>query len=271
MPILEQMKMEKASLLSENHDRSRLWNALRSPKSEEQRQTRQLCFLAANVTFLVISILVNITTWSRSVHSKCITPTDTTDAHKAIEYESRTFTGALVYDPEKKVAFRKPDGEREYFGPPSKEIDDAWHELLHGEFPVMTDEEAAPFRPDLTTIPSTGRYHFEPDMFHTLHCVNALRLEVSKSLYNVSTSHHHGDVKGISFPDGWDVVHMEHCMDRIRQSIMCHGDLTPSPLYFWPGFKIALGRTGAHTCRKWQPIREWMDRRGEQGPLLSPV
>lgn len=50
-------------------------------------------------------------------------------------------------------------------------------------------------------------------------------------------------------------------MDRIRQTIICFGDMTPSPMYTWDGFNLALGRTGAHTCRKWQPIRDWMDER----------
>ena len=70
-------------------------------------------------------------------------------------------------------------------------------------------------------------------------------------------------------PEGWDVAHMEHCMDRLRQAVMCHGDLAPSPMYSWEGFNFALGRGGEHTCRKWEPIRVWMDERGEKGPVLE--
>lgn len=108
---------------------------------------------------------------------------------------------------------------------------------------------------------------FRPDMYHTLHCMNAIRSEVSKSLYNVSAGHHH---HGLILPKGWDVPHMEHCMDRVMQSIMCFGDLTPSPLYYWPGSNIAFGRAGPHTCRKWGPIRDWMDERGTRGSVLKP-
>ncbi|KAF2159760.1 hypothetical protein M409DRAFT_29764 [Zasmidium cellare ATCC 36951] len=267
---LEQMRLEKAGFLeADDSDRS-VWAALRGPHSEHQRQTRQYVLLAVNVTILILSLLVNIWTWAR-VEPKCIRETDMQDAHSAIQYEQRVFTGALVYDPETKRAIRKQDAEHEYFGPPSEELDAAWHKLLHGEFPVMRPEEAAQFEPELTRIPKTKEFHFEPDMFHTLHCLNAVRLEASKSLYNISGGHSHGSVPGISLPEGWDLAHMEHCMDRIRQSIMCHGDLTPSPLYYWPGFKIALGRTAAHTCRRWQPMRDWMDKRGSEGPLLDPL
>ena len=88
-------------------------------------------------------------------------------------------------------------------------------------------------------------------------------MEVSKVLYPNMTDyephdHHLGNIK---LPRGWDVAHLEHCMDRLRQVLMCHGDLTPSPLYRWDGFNLAFGRTGEHTCRKWEPIREWMDER----------
>ena len=30
-----------------------------------------------------------------------------------------------------------------------------------GQFPTMSEEEAAPFKPDLTRLPSDGEYHFE--------------------------------------------------------------------------------------------------------------
>jgi hypothetical protein len=39
---------------------------------------------------------------------------------------------------------------------------------------------------------------------------------------------------------------MDHCLDQIRQSIQCNGDLSPVPLYWWDG---------------WESIREWVDRR----------
>ena len=61
----------------------------------------------------------------------------------------------------------------------------------------------------------------------------------------------------------WKLDHMEHCIDHLRQVIMCHGDLTPAPLYSWEGFGIELVRSGSHTCRKWEPIQAWMAARSE--------
>ncbi|KAK4496645.1 hypothetical protein PRZ48_012627 [Zasmidium cellare] len=179
---------------------------------------------------------------------------------ETVQYEERTFTGALKYDTDSKELYREHDAEREYFGEPSILIEDAWDRLLHDEFVPMTIEEAAPFEPELTVLPWEGNFFFElasPDVLHSLHCINGLRKELSQYMYNSSAT--------VSSYSSSDLAHLEHCMDRLRQSIMCHGDLTPSPLYTWPDSPIALGRSGAHTCRKWEPIREWLDDRKVRG------
>lgn len=54
---------------------------------------------------------------------------------------------------------------------------------------------------------------------------------------------------------------MEHCIDRLREYVMCHADLTPSPLYSYDGWPGVIGKAGPRVCRKWEPIRRWMDSR----------
>ena len=58
--------------------------------------------------------------------------TELHDARSAIEYEERAYTGALSYDAEKREIIKVNDSKLEFFGPPSKIIDDAWQYLLHG-------------------------------------------------------------------------------------------------------------------------------------------
>ncbi|KAM3420433.1 hypothetical protein BST61_g3706 [Cercospora zeina] len=269
-----------------------LWQAvIRQPTTDRQRAVRLYILLAVNAVLFLFSLALYLRTVLLQQRKEaaalppCVHRTDMEDARSAIEYEEQDSTGALVYDPDTKTAGRRQDAEVDYFGPPSLALDRTWHQLLHatplrvpahpsrltaspGELPIMTDEEAIPYLPELLRIPKTNAYHFEPDVFHTLHCLNAVRLEVSKSLYNTThaSSHHSPRVE---LPDGWDVSHMEHCLDRLRQSVMCHGDLTASPLYYWEGFNLALGRTGKRTCRKWEPIRKWMDERGKRGKVLD--
>ena len=104
-------------------------------------------------------------------------------------------------------------------------------------------------------------------MLHSLHCLNAVRKEASKTLYNVTQVEGEDHVLEHAWPPGGKEAHLEHCMDRIMQSIMCHGDLTLSPLFWWEGFNIAIGRSGEHARRKWGPIRRWLDERGKSGVL----
>lgn len=274
---VKEASLLKAPLLVEEESRGekeKLWQVLmRSPRTDQQRAVRLYCLLGLNVILFLSSLALYIRTISlqgkqTAALPPCVHRTDMKDARSAIEYEEQEYTGALVYDPETHTAGRKHDADVEYFGPPTPLLDENWHQLLHGEIPTMTDEEAEPYLPELLRIPKTQSYHFEPDMFHTLHCLNAVRLEVSKSLYNTTyVSQHHST--HASLPEGWDATHLEHCLDRLRQSVMCHGDLTPSPLYYWKGFNLALGRTGRRTCRKWEPIRKWMDERGKRGNVLE--
>lgn len=233
-------------------------------QSQAQR-TQQTRWSSWSFVVVVIALLgslaVNIWLFYRPKYGAF--PTDMKDARSAIRYETRTYTGALVWDQQKQGLARvREPGTVEYFGPPSKAVDDAWHALLHDQFPAMTDEEAAPFLPNLTRLPQTDRYHFDPDLFHSLHCLNGIRSMLSGPLYNQKSDHMHG-----ASPENMR-AHMDHCMDRIRQAIMCHGDLTPSPLYLYPGVSGPIGKAGPHTCRKWEPIRAWMDERGKRAPVL---
>ena len=81
----------------------------------------------------------------------------------------------------------------------------------------------------------SNEYPTRPDVLHSLHCLNAVRKRIAKTLYALlnSTVEERGDSStSVTFPPGWEIAHLEHCMDRILQALMCHGDLTPSPLYF---------------------------------------
>lgn len=102
-----------------------------------------------------------------------------------------------------------------------------------------------------------------PDMFHSLHCLNAIRMELDSDYYSKHPhSHLDMDIKNsTAFPPNWDRIHMDHCLDQLRQSIQCQGDLSPVPLYFHKDVPIGLGVGQTHTCRNWESMRGWMDDR----------
>ncbi len=57
-------------------------------------------------------------------------------------------------------------------------------------------------------------------------------------------------------------THIEHCIDTIRQSIMCHSDITPL-VYQWDEERERMRIHGnvIHSCRNFDLIREWSKER----------
>jgi len=55
-------------------------------------------------------------------------------------------------------------------------------------------------------------------------------------------------------------MHIDHCIDHLRQAIQCHSDLTPMS---WErvGKKLILKTETKHTCRDFNKIHGWaLDR-----------
>jgi hypothetical protein len=103
-------------------------------------------------------------------------------------------------------------------------------------------------------------------MFHSLHCLNAIRMELDDDYY-LKHPHSHLDMEiqnSTAFPPNWDQIHIDHCLDQLRQAVQCQGDLSPVPLYFHGDMRVGLGVGQTHTCRNWESMRHWMDERKER-------
>jgi hypothetical protein len=116
-------------------------------------------------------------------------------------------------------------------------------------------------------IVKTAGFYGGTDMQHSLHCLNAVRKHLDLDYYESS----------MTLPMEYRRIHIDHCMDQLRQAVMCHGDLTPVTLKpVWVGGESGkheklylLGQTERmHTCRRWEDIREWVTERGEEGGVV---
>ncbi|KAI1323297.1 hypothetical protein F5Y16DRAFT_425266 [Xylariaceae sp. FL0255] len=215
-------------------------------------------------------------------------PTDVEDSWGAISYEQRAFTGRLEWDETRKVLYRVvPKDQPLYFGEPSKDIDEAWEEFskggFHGKYPVkqseandslgkflyMNDRELSQYKvPELKQF-DNGHYYFEPQMFHSLYCLNVIRMKLDADYYEAHpVAHDHGNLSAMLKQDDWERVHIDHCLDQIRQSVQCFGDLSPVPVYSLGNISVGVGVGTAHTCRKWEPIKAWMSGRNQLGNQL---
>lgn len=107
-------------------------------------------------------------------------------------------------------------------------------------------------------------------VFHQLHCLNSIRSQ----LENPGKTHEgHGHDKLSAHANE---LHVAHCLDYLRQSIMCAGDMSlESAVTDKNGMLIqAVSGWGAtHTCKAWDEVFEyterinaWGHRRGESLP-----
>ncbi|KAG1863650.1 hypothetical protein F4604DRAFT_1784387 [Suillus subluteus] len=145
-----------------------------------------------------------------------------------------------------------------YRGSPSPDLEVAWGGVADDGRPLaMTleqllkmGEEPAPF---MIRYPEEygGNYMASVEVLHQLHCVNTVR----KSSW--------GDHYMADHPDfiRWR-IHLDHCVEILRQVIMCHSDVTMAT-YDWvegiddpyPNFSLP------HQCRDLEKILDWVDAR----------
>ncbi|CZS90856.1 uncharacterized protein RAG0_01745 [Rhynchosporium agropyri] len=170
------------------------------------------------------------------------------------EQSTMFWGGPRWYDNGTSYRLRNPS-EPTYVGPPSQEIDTAWEVLLKNRYFSVTEEEA-----ELTFGKSHGLYNHPNgvgyllglDVFHALHCVEQLRRALDRDHYfNKETK--------LAYPDR---DHRDHCLDHIRQQLMCHADLTPIPVIWYEGHGRSFVQSDVvHTCRNWDAVHDFVSSR----------
>jgi hypothetical protein len=90
---------------------------------------------------------------------------------------------------------------------------------------------------------------------HLLHCLNFIRQEFNPERYhNSQHAHAHAHVD--------PTLHRDHCIEAIRQSLMCNADLTPIPSRYYEALgQNYIDTNRPHVCRNWGSIRSWVNER----------
>ncbi|KIX93903.1 uncharacterized protein Z520_10240 [Fonsecaea multimorphosa CBS 102226] len=174
-------------------------------------------------------------------------PTDS--AFGSIELKQVRFTGGLLVT-ENGTLYRPVDpNEPQYVGEPSPDIDRNWADLLYAPEVGLYGEDAAQLVGKTYQMPESGAYRSALDVFHTLHCVNEVRKELDNWYYDFSTHREPPNVRR---------MHIDHCLDYLRQSIMCSADMTPATL-FWSDAnqRVYNSFTNLHTCRNLDLLHAW--------------
>ncbi|KAH8807268.1 hypothetical protein F5884DRAFT_880154 [Xylogone sp. PMI_703] len=222
-------------------------------------------WIVLTVAFACLSLYLYVTT-RPSYLGKFETgwKTDFGPARQHISTEQVVFTGSPAFDLDLNYYVPHPDPIK-YVGDPSPDIDNAWEELTWGRYILITEEEARSSLADQFGdiqqfwSPKRGGYIGGLDMFHTLHCLNRLRKELNPEYYPMTPHPNHK-------------IHQSHCIEQIRQYIMCAGDMSLTPTRYNP----SLGRSYIesdvkHTCRNFGALRQFLSDRFNGSKAVPPI
>ncbi|KAK0636388.1 hypothetical protein B0T17DRAFT_80527 [Bombardia bombarda] len=178
------------------------------------------------------------------------------------------FTSGLIYTPARSIvsyetrvidqSVRTP-----FQGGPSLEADAAWIELLRYNNLVVQKYDVDQIGKPETSVQLRDKsgYLSGLDVIHELHCLNYIREFAYSDYYAL-----HGQKKNKD-------EHIFHCIDHIREILMCHGDVAMHT-YEWSPTKSepVMKPQATHVCRKWEPIAEYARTHSpshRNGPILE--
>ncbi|KAK8057510.1 hypothetical protein PG996_011447 [Apiospora saccharicola] len=148
-----------------------------------------------------------------------------------------------------------------YQGPPSPEVDQAWKELLQYSNIRVSGEDLR--KVNKTSIPMPGEedsYWVELSVVHELHCIKRLRQYWFKDYYFPNITDEERRLN-------W--LHNDHCLEILRQSVMCHADVSMITMTWEPTSVFpAADFQNVHECTNWDKLYEWQKERSRD--LMAP-
>ncbi|PMD46911.1 hypothetical protein L207DRAFT_551790 [Hyaloscypha variabilis F] len=151
-------------------------------------------------------------------------------------------------------------GNSIYRQEPSPEVDQAWTDIGVYLGVILVDEDkalkAGISKGHITTPPEAGgQYYVNVEVFHQLHCLNLLR---KTNYWNHDYYAKLGENEFVN-EDHIVRIHADHCLDALREQLMCTADIGVLPYVrvkdkgrAYPDFPAA-----PHMCRNFDDIREW--------------
>ncbi|EEH37758.2 hypothetical protein PAAG_00679 [Paracoccidioides lutzii Pb01] len=155
-----------------------------------------------------------------------------------------------------------------FSGMPSAELDKAWHDLLNDENIMVESKYIKHYdREDITVrIPDGDGYIGTLNVYHELHCLKRIHQYMYPDYYFTDLSAE--DIE-------MNRLHNEHCIDFLRQSAMCHGDIGLITFEWHDSSRIPIANATSHQCVNWKKLEQWTKARTvdmmKPGWLVHPV
>ncbi|KAI0381223.1 hypothetical protein F5Y04DRAFT_86075 [Hypomontagnella monticulosa] len=153
-----------------------------------------------------------------------------------------------------------------FAGDPSAELDRAWHDLLEDTTIRVAKEDLAYY--NVTSLPLADGSGFASELFvtHELHCLKKIRQWIYKETY-------FEHVQGLARNEL--KRHIDHCIETLRQGIMCRGDVSLGTYTYLSGGNDVTARSwGRHQCVDFETLLAWTREHSvdifQPGVLIKP-
>ncbi|OCK99890.1 uncharacterized protein K441DRAFT_535822 [Cenococcum geophilum 1.58] len=206
--------------------------------------------------FIMLSVIFGFAYYFKEPSiSECVSKTNIwSPANAVVEYEDFDFDNDFAH-------------KTKYRGPPTPELERAWEDLWYYNG-VRFPEDRLPLinrthdlgggRKPRKAVDGKGGYHAAIDVFHQLHCLNLIRQYTWIDYYR---THSRIVSTPLPFKDSEIGIrmHLDHCIETLRLTLMCHGDTTPLLVIDDPELPIGVGAdfSSHHKCRNFEVLRKW--------------
>ncbi|KAH0541627.1 hypothetical protein FGG08_003917 [Glutinoglossum americanum] len=173
---------------------------------------------------------------------------------------------AVIYEETTYVENSQEHGP--FSGYPREEIDQNWRDLLNAENIKIEPEFMRYYdREDLgVALPEGDGYIGTLNVYHELHCIKRLYQYNYPDYYWKDITDSQREVNRL---------HNEHCLDFLRQSAMCHGDIGLITFQWSPTSLIPIANATRHECINWKKLDAWTRARTvdmmKPGYLIHPL
>lgn len=148
--------------------------------------------------------------------------------------------------------------------PPSPAVDAAWNRIAtaDGIYPLSEADILRIGKDPSLAVSAPSHWGFPPDKpkmagieaFHQLHCLNTLRRGLI-----INYDYYWGHKVGFSPPTVY-ARHLNHCVDMLRQHLMCHADLEPFTFNWRVGQKKPYADFEIRkTCVDFEAVVRWQE------------
>ncbi|KAK2616237.1 hypothetical protein QQS21_000872 [Conoideocrella luteorostrata] len=175
------------------------------------------------------------------------------------KYSLDSLWDAVRYEP---VQFHlEPDIHSPFRGQPRPELDEAWANVTEGHLILLSKEEMRSLGHATEGAATHGNSYLAlVEVFHHIHCIDFIRKYIFKE--------HYPNWRNLGGPHEAVLGHVDHCIDLIRQKVLCDADVGVMAYSYDPKTRLAKARTSnMHMCRNFGAIKNWAAERKWQPDL----